>query len=408
LLSAAWDVKLIVHKVARRRSEAVRLFFAHLWRFTDLTLQIEFALTARAIMNQPSPMTDINQQLIADKLNISRATVSRCFTNHPGISPKTRAQVFSLAAKLGYTHLEKRVDERPKRNERSLAFGVLVCVELPSFEHTAYANPGQELLNGLSDFARGQDVRLDLNFVRPQDLHLTAPSYARITGTRRRIWQGVILIYPFPRTIVEELAGKYPVVSLVEQYSGAPLNCVDVDHHRGIGKLIDRLRGLGHERIGFFTYRYPVEASWSLRRFGAYVEHLTAQGLPVRLEDTISVGPRNAEPWGAARDHALERTRHGVTAWICANDHQAYELIAHFQKHGLRVPQDVSVTGFDGIARPAAAPDLSTVQIPYHQIGVTGGKRLLDLIDKRFGAHQHILLDCDLHEGATIGPVHRP
>jgi AraC-like DNA-binding protein len=61
---------------------------------------------------RPPLMADVNQQLIADRLNISRATVSRCFTNHPGINPTTRAQVFALAAQLGYTHLEKRADRR--------------------------------------------------------------------------------------------------------------------------------------------------------------------------------------------------------------------------------------------------------------------------------------------------------
>lgn len=351
-------------------------------------------------------MPDVNQQLIADRLNLSRATVSRCFTNHPGINPTTRARVFALAAKLGYTHLEKRLPERRVRASRTLSIGVLVCVELPNFDRTAYANPGQELLNGLSDFARGRDLRLDLHFVRPEDLHLDGPSYARIAGTKRRLWQGVVLIYPFPRTIVDELKLKYPVVSLVEQYSGGALNCVDVDHHRGIAKIFERLRALGHKRIGFFTYRYPVEASWALRRFSAYVECLTAAGLRLDPDDAISVGPRSALSWEEAREAAVRRSRDGVTAWICAADHQAYELIAHFKRQGMDVPGDVSITGFDGITPPTGAPVLSTVQIPYHEIGVTGGKRLVDLIEKRFSATQHILLDCDLREGATIARAH--
>jgi DNA-binding LacI/PurR family transcriptional regulator len=61
-----------------------------------------------------------------------------------------------------------------------------------------------------------------------------------------------------------------------------------------------------------------------------------------------------------------------------------------------------AIRGFDGIARPAGASLLSTVQIPYHQIGLTGGKRLLDLAMKRYDSHQHILLDCDLRGGDTL------
>ena len=53
-------------------------------------------------------MSEINQQAIADRLGLSRATVSRCFTNHAGISPVTRAKVFQVAAEIGYTHMESR------------------------------------------------------------------------------------------------------------------------------------------------------------------------------------------------------------------------------------------------------------------------------------------------------------
>ena len=53
-------------------------------------------------------MKHIKQQEIAKKLQLSRATVSRCFTNHPGINPETRARVFETAAELGYRHLTSR------------------------------------------------------------------------------------------------------------------------------------------------------------------------------------------------------------------------------------------------------------------------------------------------------------
>lgn len=348
-------------------------------------------------------MSKVNQQLLADRLKISRATVSRCFTNHPGINPKTRAKVFSLAAKLGYTHLEKRAETTGRREARPLSVGALVCVDLPNFENTGYANPGQDLLNGLSDLARGQGARLDLHFVRPEDLHLDSPSYAKIMASRRRHWDGVVLIYPFPRTVVDELMPKYPVVSLVVQYTGAPLNCVDVDHYRGVGKLIDHLHAKGHRRIGFFTWKYPVDAIWARRRFCAYMDRITSLGLSFRPEDVINIFPESTLPLEAASERVLERTRDGVTAWICAADHQAYELMEWLRNRGVRVPGDVSITGFDGLPQPPGAPLLTTVKIPFHQIGVIGGKRLLDLIDKRFDPPQQILLDCELREGETVG-----
>ncbi|MGY8716699.1 MAG: LacI family DNA-binding transcriptional regulator [Verrucomicrobiia bacterium] len=77
-------------------------------------------------------MSKINQQLIAEELGISRATVSRCFTNHPGINPTTRGKVFALASKLGYSHAEKREPATHQRRRTSTTLGVLICVDLPS------------------------------------------------------------------------------------------------------------------------------------------------------------------------------------------------------------------------------------------------------------------------------------
>lgn len=353
-------------------------------------------------------MAKINQQFIAEELGISRATVSRCFTNHPGINPTTRGKVFALASQLGYSHAEKREPASHQRRRTSTTLGVLICVDLPSFERTDYGNPGQELLNGLSELARVQNVRLDLHFVRPEDLHINEPSYAKIVAMGRRLWDGVVLIYPFPQTIVDELRKMHPIVSLVEQYGQSPLDCVDVDHHRGIERLVEHLHGQGHERIGFFTWRYPVEAGWALRRYGAYVEMMTARGLDLRAEDAINVDPRRHVSLADSHAEVIKQTKAGVTAWMCAADHQAFDLIKALNQAGLKVPQDVSVTGFDGLEPQQGLPALTTVGIPFHQIGVIGGKRLLDLIQKRFDSQQHILLNCEVIAGGSVAAPRQP
>lgn len=345
-----------------------------------------------------------SQQLIATKLGLSRATVSRCFTNHPGISPETRAKVFDLASRLSYSHMEKAKPRAHTPRLQKLMMGVLVCVELPSFENTLYDNPGQQILIGVTEYLRTVDTTLDLHYVHSRGAGLDDASYEEIASSRRRKWKGVLLIYPFPRASVDELMASYPVVSLVEQYGTAPLDCVDVDHHRGISRLVDALHEAGHRRIGFFTWKYSVEASWALRRFGAYMEKLTSLGLRPSLEDCVLAEGSDPDSVGRASERVLRLTREGVTAWICAADHQAYELITWLKARGVEVPRDVSVTGFDGIARPPGSQVLSTVEIPYRQIGVIGAKRLTDMVRKRFDVPQHILLDCNLRLGETIAP----
>ncbi len=349
----------------------------------------------------------VNQQYIATELGLSRATVSRCFTNHPGISPETRAKVFELASRMGYSHLENAKPRAHTSRLKQLMVGTLICVDLPSFEGTLYDNPGQLLLTGVTEYFRTVDTALDLHYVHSVGDDLTNASYQEIATARRRKWKGVLLIYPFPKPAVDQLMAAYPVVSLVEQYGTAALNCVDVDHHRGVSRLVDALHEAGHRRIGFFTWKYAVQASWALRRYGAFLEKLATLGLRPQLDDCVLAEGVDDDSLERAREQVLRLTREGVTAWICAADHQAYDLVAWLEKRGVRVPRDVSITGFDGLARPPGAPALSTVEIPYRQIGIIGAKRLSDMVRKRFDAPQHILLDCTLRPGETIAPPPR-
>ena len=75
-------------------------------------------------------MKQVKQQEIAKKLKLSRATVSRCFTNHPGINPQTRALVFETAIELGYHHLSSRSSKNENEIEQKV-FGILICTSVP-------------------------------------------------------------------------------------------------------------------------------------------------------------------------------------------------------------------------------------------------------------------------------------
>ncbi len=345
----------------------------------------------------------VNQQLIADQLKLSRTTVSRCFTNHPGVNPETRGRVFKLAAAIGYNHLLPRTrNSRAETSSRQI--GALICTSVEDYLNTDFESPGKNLLAGVSEFVQANRWNMDVHFVDPKDSRLTEPSYAKIDAISKRTWDGVILVYPFPQPVVDELSLLAPVVSLVEQYSGAPINCVDVDHHRGIAAIVRLLADEGHTRIGFLTQDYGIDANWALRRYSAFLEETTRLGLPVDPANVLNVRPDDRCSPNQAYERALMRTRYGVTAWVCAADHQAYGLVSFLQNHGLQVPTDVSVTGFDGIEKPDGAPQLTTVNIPYFEIGRIGCKRLSDLVEKRCGSAQHILHNCVIGQGQTVGP----
>lgn len=348
-------------------------------------------------------MEKVNQQEIADALNLSRATVSRCFTNHPGINPETRARVFELASRMGYNHISMRTSRTGAKRTRPI-FGVLICSEEEEYHRMDYESPGRLLLKGVSEYCQLAKVGVSVHFVDPDVQSIDHEMYKDLFSTVGRHWSGLLLLYPFPKSVIDQLLIRMPCVSLVEQRSSGELDCVDVNHYQGIALLVNRLYELGHRRIGFYTKAYPTEASWSLRRFGAYTEKMTQLDLPMRDRDLINAQPRNMVSLEESFDLAAERVRDGVTAYVCAADHQAYDLVRELKKRGIRTPQDVSITGFDGIPTPKSMPELSTIQIPYRNIGYAAAKRLNDLLKKRFGPSQHILMGCQLQDGNTLSP----
>lgn len=101
------------------------------------------------------------------------------------------------------------------------------------------------------------------------------------------------------------------------------------------------------------------------------------------------------------------RTDAGVTAWVCSTDYAAYTVIEHLQRRGVRVPEDVSVTGFDGIVPPEGLPPVTTVQAPFREIGLAGCRRLLELVQTPFDPPQYTMLGGQLRPGQTVAPVAR-
>jgi LacI family transcriptional regulator len=95
----------------------------------------------------------------------------------------------------------------------------------------------------------------------------------------------------------------------------------------------------------------------------------------------------------------------GVTGIVCAADHQAYPLVAALRAAGIRVPEDVSVTGFDGVVPPPGADQLTTVRSPFRDIGISSVVSLLRRVTNPSAPRRQILVCGRSLEGKTTGPV---
>ncbi len=344
----------------------------------------------------------INQEDLARLLGISRTTVSRSFSNHPAINPDTRARVLALADELGYRYSVPRTG-RARDRLQTTTVGILIGTPQLDSDN---AHTFQSMLKGISERAANDRIALDVTHVNPNQMDLSGRNCLTFQRIRSGRWNGLILIFPFPDEAMAILSKRVMAVSIVEDYADFGIDCIDIDHAAGVFNLARHLRNLGHRRIGFLTWRYEVEAPWAYRRFGAYAESLQRLDLDYRPEWVINVrDSERCNPSAVARRVADLVRREGVTGWICAADHQAYHLMVDLKDLGIRVPEDCSVTGFDGIDAPPGARTLTTVKVPYEDMGVSSVIRLRGRIEHPVAPRRHNLVAGKISLGqTTAGP----
>lgn len=341
-------------------------------------------------------MPRINQQEIAQILNLSQTTVSRALANHPAINAETKAKVWAFAAERGYKIPPART--RGVRNQAGpIVVGVLIAI--PKRER-GRAETSQMVLQGIAEPSSNDAVTLDVVYQEPSR-HNALQLQKRV---RQHRWKGCILIHPMAMDVVEILSKTMPCVSVVENYRKDYIDSVDVDQVEAIGSLVRRLREAGHEKIGFMSWVYDIETPWVYHRFGAYVETLFQLGLPFEGSRVINVQAGQSHDAEGVADIVKAQVKMGTTAYVCAADHQAYALKGLLEQRGIRVPEDCSLTGFDGIEPPLGQGQMTTVRVPYDELGRSAFHQLLRRINQPTAPRRHVLVDGEFLDGETVKP----
>ena len=345
-------------------------------------------------------MDRINQELIAQRLGLSRATVSRSLANHPSVKPETRSEVLRLAEELGYQTSPARALGR-RRDGKNTTIGVLIGV--PAADAAMATFP--YILKGIRERAEMDQLTIDVAYEAPETFSTDAHRRSILRKIRSADWRGAILIYPFPTATVGELAEKISIVSVLEDYAELGLDSIDVDNAAGTSSMVQLLAERGHTRIGFIAWRYAVVGHWTQQRFGGYAEGIFRTGLEFNQNWVINVHRNSRQlltPVEIAREAARLVREEGVTGFVCAADHQAYHLHQNLRELGLRVPHDCSITGFDGIEPPLGQPQVTSLRVGHADIGNSALVRLSSrMLDPR-APRRKILVEASLVEGETL------
>jgi LacI family transcriptional regulator len=301
---------------------------------------------------------------VAEYSGVSYQTVSRVINHHPNVSPDTRERVQRAINTLGY---------KPNKVAKSLAAKQSNTLALVTFGMDYYG-PNQLILN-IERVSKALNYDLIFSNVNESSGEQIGRVLESLSG---RQVDGIVAILPVEGATYEELVAICPDIPIVQIDSeiDAAIPSVVIDQGYGSRILTEHLISLGHRRI--------AEISGPLNWFGAQARHqqwqATMQAAGLSAEISIE---EDWKPSGGYRAvQALFQRTSDFTAIVAANDQMALGAIHALHERGLRVPQDVSVVGFDDM--PEAAyfqPPLTTIRQDFSQLGVTAIEYLLARID---------------------------
>ena len=203
----------------------------------------------------------------------------------------------------------------------------------------------------------------------------------------------IISCFPRIEHIVHEINQHIPVVVIDNSSSDKTIPSVIIDNFNAVRSSIHYLCSMGHKRIGFITGLEDSDVGKN--RFAGYRSGLSNHGLKMN-EKLVFRGDYSFESGAKGADYFLS-LKNPPTAIACANDAMAIALIRQVVQHGLNVPDDISVIGFDDIAVASQiAPSLTTLAAPIDKITELASNMLISLINGEKLEHKHIALPAKL------------
>ena len=349
----------------------------------------------RAPRPEKRPSRPLGLKELADHLGLAPATVSLVINGSAvadTIAPETRKLILDAARKLDY---RPNFFARCLRTRRSFTIGVIVPELSEGYNVT--------VLSGIEDYLlqEGYFYLVASHRFRPDLIDEYTELFLH------RSVDGLIAVNtPWRRALT------IPVATVSSHHTVEGATRIVLDHHRAAELALEHLMGLGHEKIAFIkgqTFVPDTEVRW-----GAIVETARRMKLPIseRLVGQIEINSPSPQ-LGYKVTQRLLASGEKFTALFAFNDVCAMGAIRALYEFGLRVPDDVSVLGFDDIESAAyQTRGLTTVQQPLKKMGTIAAENVLRRImrppEEQDHAPAQIVVKPELIERETTGLAHTP
>jgi DNA-binding LacI/PurR family transcriptional regulator len=308
---------------------------------------------------------------IARRAKVSTATVSRVINRVPTVDPQLAKRVWKVVDELGYY---------PNTQARALVLGRTRIFGLVVSEITNPFFP--EIVQTFENLAveNNYEILLTSTVHDPKRME---------TAVRRMIERRVdgvaILTFGMEETLIEHLRFRKVPLVFVDVGPNVPgIANIRVNYVSGIRQAVQHLAALRHSRIAFVTG--PLHLKSAMARRDAFKTSMTEIGLS---PDLIVVGDHRMEG-GMRALLELSGLSDRPTAVLCSNDMTAIGVMREAYDHEIRIPEDLSVVGFDDIhLAQFTIPPLTTVQMSQHELARIAFQALLNEVGPDSASHEH-------------------
>jgi DNA-binding LacI/PurR family transcriptional regulator len=289
---------------------------------------------------------------VARRAQVSVSTVSRVLSNTGRVKASTRARVLKIAEELNY---RPDIHAQTLAGRKSRTLGLVVSnLQNPFFLDIFHAMESDAK-------GRGYEVVVANTDYQPRQL---ASSVHWMLG-HRLAGLAVIVSEKEPAIIEELTASSVPVVFYDVGAPGPNVTNIRTDYFRGTQRVVEYLHALGHRRLAFVGHHEQLQPLYERKQ-----SFLKAVGrLSSEIMSAAAQGTDSPDGGRQAMRHLLDQGFR-PSAVVCVNDFMALGVLRLLRERGLRVPEDVSVVGYDNIhLSEFASPALTTVNVPRDRIG---------------------------------------
>ncbi|MGB4407684.1 MAG: LacI family DNA-binding transcriptional regulator [Sphaerochaeta sp.] len=318
-------------------------------------------------------------QEIATQANVSVATVSRVLNNKSIVKKETKEKVKKAMLELGFDITEVAFPnvEAPSQ---------LLMINLPSISNPFY----NEIVKGAKDSASRRGYFLLIN---SQHLHNSFNTFLYLIKQLKVA--GVVMLNPLLEGELSQLLKLTPTVLCSEFIETNPeVSYVGINDLLATEKVMNMILSADRRKIAILSG--PMRYKYARERKKGYLLALQAAGIPL-LDDWVIQLPEIDFKMAYSICIQLLNSQNRPDAIFTVSDVFAVAAIKAAQTVGLRVPEDVMVTGFDNVNfSEFMTPSITTVQQPKYQLGYIATEMLIDQLEKKHSLPQYVILDTEI------------